>query len=65
MSHDKNGTLIKVGDIVLIECQVKEIAGDENYCCLNVETVLPMPANGYKNYISALSTKQVLLKDKV
>lgn len=65
MSHDKNGTLIKIGDIVLIECEVKNISGDENYCSLDVETILPMPGNGHKNYIGALSTKQVLLKDKI
>lgn len=64
MSHDKNGTLIEVGDIVTLEMEVKSISGDENYCCLNAETTLVMPGNGLKNQIQALSTKQVLLTAK-
>ena len=44
MSHDKNGTLIQPGDIVTLELEVKSIAGDENFCCLEAETTLVMPA---------------------
>jgi hypothetical protein len=64
MSHDKNGTLIKAGDIVTLELEVKSISGDENFCCLEAETTLVMPGNGLKNQIHALSTKQVLLAKK-
>ena len=64
MSHDKNGTLIEVGDIVTLEMEVKSISGDENFCSLNAETTLVMPGNGLKNQIFALSTKQVLLTEK-
>jgi hypothetical protein len=64
MSHDKNGTLIHPGDTVTIEAKVLSISGDENFCCLNVETTLPMPGNGLKSTIYALSTKQVLLVEK-
>lgn len=64
MSHDKNGTPIKAGDIVTLELEVKSINGDENYCCLEAETTLAMPGNGLKNQIHALSTKQVLLVQK-
>jgi hypothetical protein len=64
MSHDKNGTLIQPGDIVTLELEVKSIAGDENFCCLEAETTLVMPGNGLKNQIHALSTKQVLLVSK-
>ena len=64
MSHDKNGTLIEVGDIVTLEMEVKSICGDENFCCLEAETTLVMPGNSLKNRIYALSTKQVLLTEK-
>lgn len=64
MSHDKNGTLIKPGDIVTLEMEVETISGDENFCCLTGKTTLPMPGNGLKTAIYALSTKQVLLVEK-
>lgn len=64
MSHDKNGTLLQVGDIVTLELEVKSISGDENFCCLEGETTLVMPGNGLKNQIHALSTRQVLLVTK-
>jgi len=64
MSHDKNGTLLKVGDIVTMEMEVKSISGDENFCCLDAETTIAMPGNGLKNRVYALSTKQVLLVHK-
>lgn len=57
--HDAKGRSLAVGDTVLIPAVVTQCSGDENFCCLNVETVGVMPGNGYKNQISALSTKQV------
>lgn len=64
MSHDKNGNVIKVGDIVILELEVKTVEGDENFCSMSGKTVLPMPGNGLKSFIYAISTRQVLLKDK-
>jgi hypothetical protein len=64
MSHDKNGTPIKVGDTVTLELTVKSISGDERFCSLDAETTLVMPGNGLKNQVYALSTRQVLLIQK-
>lgn len=64
MAHDFNGTLLSIGDTVVIPCVVKNIQGDENFCSLTVETEFVMPGNGAKNTISAISTKQVILVKK-
>lgn len=39
MSHDKNGTLLKVGDKVTVEFEVKEINTSPDYC--NTTLVIP------------------------
>lgn len=57
--HDAKGRPLKVGDTVVIPAVVVQCGGDENFCCLDVETVGVMPGNGHKNKIHALSTKQV------
>ena len=57
--HDAKGKELKVGDTVLIPATVIKCSGDENFCCLDVQTVGVMPGNGDKNTIYALSTKQV------
>lgn len=61
--HDKNGTPIKVGDTVTLECVVtKTVAGE--FCTTDLETVEAMPGNGTKNCISAINAAQVLLTKK-
>lgn len=64
MSHDKNGTLIQPGDTVTVECKVLSVTADQDFCNLNLESVLPMPGNGIKTAISAINAKQVLLVSK-
>ncbi len=64
MSHDKNGTLLKVGDIVTLELEVESISGDENFCSMSGKTTLVMPGNQLHSFIYAISTRQVVLKDR-
>lgn len=64
MSHDKNGTLIQPGDIVTVECVVKSVTPDNDFCNLNLESVEVMPGNGTKCSIAAINAKQVLLIKK-
>lgn len=57
--HDAKGRPLQVGDTVLVPAKVVQCSGDENFCCLDVETLGVMPGNGHHNRIYALSTKQV------
>lgn len=66
MSHDKNGTLLKAGDIVTVEFEVTGVFqdADPNFCNCNLKSVLPMPGNGVHSTLSAINTKQVLLVNR-
>lgn len=59
MPHDKNGSLIEIGDIVNIPCLVKSIQATDDYCNLTVETTEKMlPENKYTNTYT-LNSKMV------
>lgn len=58
MPHDRNGKLLEVGDLVLIEARIETITPAEDYCNLTVKTVLPMPPYDSGTSIT-LNTRQV------
>ena len=61
MPHDAKGTLLKVGDVVMIPGVVVGIHPDERYCNCDVELEYPMPAYpDQKQRYSAISTRQVV-----
>ncbi len=41
MPHDRNGVEVKVGDRVLIDCEVLEVTASEQYCNLKLKPVHP------------------------
>lgn len=43
MPHDKRGTEIQVGDVVMVPCVVKAIHLTADYCNVDVETKEGMP----------------------
>ena len=43
MPHDKRGTELQVGDVVMVPCRVKAIHLTEDYCNVDLETKLTMP----------------------
>lgn len=64
MSHDKNGTPIKAGDIVTVEFEVKQVSPDGEFCNCTLESTIPMPGNGVPTTLGAINAKQVLLVQK-
>lgn len=41
--HDRNGSPLKVGDLVMVPCRVTSVSdGVETYCNVTVQTVIPM-----------------------
>lgn len=62
MPHDKNGQLLKEGDLVNVPCVVKSITTGEEFCNLSVETTEPMYPGDQKNFIT-LNAKQVVKQD--
>lgn len=43
MPHDKRGTELHVGDVVMVPCVVKAIHLTADYCNVDLVTKLPMP----------------------
>ena len=58
MPHDKNGNVLKEGDRVDVPCIVKSITPGDEYCNVNLETLVPMPPYTVPSTI-VLNTKQV------
>jgi hypothetical protein len=56
--HDVNGAALKVGDRVLVECEVTMVSADQDYCNVTVQTVHGMPGNGLKTSMT-VNTRQV------
>lgn len=61
MPHDANGTLLKVGDKVVLHGKVKSIDSEqETYCNITMETVHSMaPAPEAPPFTMALSARMV------
>lgn len=64
MPHDKDGKEIKVGDRVTIEFEVKEVHMTENFCNVNLRSVIPMPPyNDQFLTVAAVNTRQCVKVD--
>ena len=63
MSHDKNGNLVQIGDLVTITCKVDSIQMQEDYCNVGLKTISPMPPYTEPSSIT-LNMKQVELVKK-
>jgi hypothetical protein len=54
--HDKNGQPLKVGDIVVVKCVVKEVSATPDFCNCQLETVEGRRPDGKKETIYAINT---------
>jgi hypothetical protein len=59
--HDANGTLLKVGDKVLIPATITNLSDStEDYCNVSLETTLGRRPDGQKEHFSSINTAQVV-----
>ena len=59
--HDFNGTPLKEGDRVLMPCVVKRVtSSEENFCNVEVETILGRRPDGLKNSFGSINTGQLV-----
>lgn len=54
--HDKNGTELKKGDVVLVEAVIVELSTQEDFCNVSLETTAGRRPDGQKERISAINT---------
>ncbi|MGH2903914.1 MAG: hypothetical protein ACRDK7_10070 [Solirubrobacteraceae bacterium] len=50
--HDRNGTALKVGDVVSIEFEINSVSPGEDYCNVSARSVLGRKPDGQKEYFS-------------
>lgn len=65
MPHDKNGNLVKEGDVVSIEFKVKSITPTEDFCNLSLESVIPMKPEGTPSTLSLNAGQCSLVTEEV
>lgn len=62
--HDKNGTPLKMGDLVLIPAKITSLNAGEDYCNVSVETVHGRRPDGAKETMSAINTGVLVLHER-
>ncbi len=61
--HDKNGTLLRAGDRVMIECVIDTVTPNVDYCNVSVRTLEPMFPTMSPTSIT-LNARQVVLSER-
>nr|WP_298685201.1 hypothetical protein [uncultured Dongia sp.] len=61
--HDKNGTPLKKGDVVMIPAVVTEVSATEEFCNVSLETIHGRRPDGAKERISAINTAVTILHE--
>lgn len=59
MPHDANGVELKEGDSVIMEFTVQKVLANEEFCNVNLVSVLPCYPGINPTYFSAVNTRQV------
>lgn len=59
--HDRNGTELRTGDRVLVECTIAELSPSEDYCNVDLETISGRRPDQHKERISGINTGVVTL----
>lgn len=59
--HDKNGTELKVGDVVLIQARIKDLSATEDYCNCTLETIHARRPDSKAEVIAAINTAVTVL----
>ena len=54
--HDRNGTELKQGDLVILEAEVTALNSGEDFCNVTVKSVDGRRPDGLKETISAINT---------
>lgn len=62
--HDKNGSLLQVGDVVHIPCVITYLHGGEDACNVNLKTIHGRKPDGQIETFASVNTAQVVLIDR-
>lgn len=62
--HDRNGTPLQKGDVVLIPAVITELNGGEDHCNVSVLTEHGRRPDGAKEYFGAINTAVMVLHQR-
>lgn len=62
--HDRNGTPLQKGDVVLIPAVIKELHGGEEFCNVSLESLHGRRPDGLKETFYSINTGVVLLHER-
>lgn len=62
--HDRNGTLLKQGDLVTVTARITQLSEGENYCNVSLETLDGRRPDGSKETIGAINTGVLVLQSR-
>lgn len=62
--HDKNGTELKVGDLVLVPAKITSLNSGEDYCNVSIETLHGRRPDGAKETMGAINTGVLVLHER-
>jgi len=62
--HDRNGTLLKNGDVVTVKAVVTNLSTEEGYCNVQLLTVDGRRPDGQKETIYAINTAVTVLHER-
>jgi hypothetical protein len=62
--HDRNGTELKVGDVVNITCVIEELHPGDDYCNVSLETIYGRRPDNQPERISAINTAVLVLSSR-
>lgn len=62
--HDRNGTPLQEGDVVLIPARILDLHAGEEYCNVDLETIHGRRPDQAKERISAINTGVLVLHQR-
>lgn len=62
--HDRNGTPLQKGDVVLVPAVITALQAGEDYCNVSLQTVSGRRPDGSKEYIGGINTAVLVLHER-
>lgn len=62
--HDRNGTPLQTGDVVLVPARITQLNAGEDFCNVTIETLHGRRPDGNKETMSAINTGVLVLHER-
>lgn len=62
--HDRNGTPLSIGDIVLVPMKITSLTPTDDYCNVSLKSIMGRRPDGQPETVGAVNTAVVVLYEK-